>query len=79
MTHSKKRPERESENESFMIAFTASAVEVFGMSSNPIKEYAKLAEESGVLMNLEPLNVTTDHVGNFLQTLPSFSCIWYTS
>lgn len=33
-----------------------------------LKEYAKLAEESGVLMNLEPLNVTTDHVGNFLQT-----------
>ena len=27
-----------------------------------LKEYAKLAEESGVLMNLEPLNVTTDHV-----------------
>lgn len=33
-----------------------------------LKECAKLAEESGVLMNLEPLNVTTDHVGNFLRT-----------
>lgn len=33
-----------------------------------LKECAKLAEASGVLMNLEPLNVTTDHVGNFLQT-----------
>ena len=31
-------------------------------------ECAKLAEASGVLMNLEPLNVTTDHAGNFLQT-----------
>ena len=33
-----------------------------------LKECAKIAEESGVSMNLEPLNVTTDHVGNFLQT-----------
>lgn len=33
-----------------------------------LKECAKLAEESGVQMNLEPLNITTDHVGNFLQT-----------
>lgn len=33
-----------------------------------LKECAKIAEESGVLMNLEPLNVTTDHAGNFLQT-----------
>lgn len=33
-----------------------------------LKECAKLAEASGVLMNLEPLNVTTDHAGNFLQT-----------
>lgn len=33
-----------------------------------LKECAKLAEESGVRMNLEPLNITTDHVGNFLQT-----------
>ena len=31
-------------------------------------ECAKIAEESGVAMNLEPLNVTTDHVGNFLAT-----------
>ena len=31
-----------------------------------LKECAKLAEESGVLMNLEPLNITTDHAGNFL-------------
>ena len=27
---------------------------------------AKIAEESGIAMNLEPLNITTDHVGNFL-------------
>ena len=31
-------------------------------------ECAKIAEESGIQMNLEPLNITTDHVGNFLQT-----------
>ena len=31
-------------------------------------ECAKIAEDSGVLMNLEPLNITTDHVGNFLAT-----------
>lgn len=29
---------------------------------------AKLAEESGIRMNLEALNITTDHVGNFLKT-----------
>lgn len=33
-----------------------------------LKECAKLAEESGVAMNLEALNITTDHVGNFLTT-----------
>lgn len=33
-----------------------------------LKQCAKIAEESGVSMNLEPLNVTTDHAGNFLQT-----------
>lgn len=33
-----------------------------------LKECAKIAGESGIYMNLEPLNVTTDHVGNFLQT-----------
>lgn len=33
-----------------------------------LRECAGIAEESGVLMNLEPLNVTTDHVGNFLAT-----------
>ena len=26
-------------------------------------ECAKIAEESGIDMNLEPLNITTDHVG----------------
>ena len=31
-------------------------------------ECAKIAEESGIQMNLEPLNITTDHVGNYLQT-----------
>ncbi|NCB94094.1 MAG: AP endonuclease [Clostridia bacterium] len=29
-------------------------------------ECAKIAEGSGIAMNLEPLNITTDHVGNFL-------------
>jgi hydroxypyruvate isomerase len=29
---------------------------------------ARLAEESGIQMNLEALNITTDHVGNYLQT-----------
>lgn len=29
---------------------------------------ARIGEESGIRMNLEPLNVTTDHAGNFLQT-----------
>ncbi len=31
-------------------------------------DVAKLAEESGITCNLEGLNVTTDHVGNFLQS-----------
>lgn len=29
-------------------------------------ECAKIAQQSGIIINLEPLNVTTDHVGNFL-------------
>lgn len=33
-----------------------------------LTECAKIAEESGIRMNLEPLNVVTDHVGNFLTT-----------
>lgn len=33
-----------------------------------LRECAKIAEDSGVQMNLEPLNVTTDHVGNYLRT-----------
>ena len=33
-----------------------------------LKDCAKIAEESGIAMNLEPLNITTDHVGNFLAT-----------
>ena len=33
-----------------------------------LKACAEIAEASGVSMNLEPLNITTDHVGNFLQT-----------
>ena len=31
-------------------------------------ECAKIAQESGIRMNLEPLNTTTDHAGNFLRT-----------
>lgn len=30
-------------------------------------ECAKIAEQSGINMNLEGLNITTDHVGNFLK------------
>lgn len=33
-----------------------------------LMESAKIAEESGIRMNLEPLNITTDHVGNYLAT-----------
>lgn len=33
-----------------------------------LKECAAIAESSGIRMNLEPLNITTDHVGNFLAT-----------
>lgn len=31
-------------------------------------ECAKIAEQSGIAMNLEALNITTDHVGNFLKS-----------
>lgn len=31
-----------------------------------LKDCAKIAEEPGIPINLEALNVTTDHVGNFL-------------
>lgn len=34
---------------------------------NTLKEAVKLAEESDILLNLEGLNVYTDHVGNFLE------------
>lgn len=33
-----------------------------------LKDCAAIAEESGIRMNLEALNITTDHVGNFLTT-----------
>lgn len=33
-----------------------------------LKVCAELAEASGIGINLEPLNVTTDHAGNFLRT-----------
>lgn len=33
-----------------------------------LKECAAIAESTGIRMNLEPLNITTDHVGNFLAT-----------
>lgn len=32
-----------------------------------LKEAAPLGEESGITLNLEGLNITTDHVGNFLK------------
>ena len=35
---------------------------------NTLTRCARLAEESGIQMNLEALNVTTDHAGNYLQT-----------
>ena len=31
-----------------------------------LERCAELAERSGIQMNLEPLNITTDHMGNFL-------------
>ena len=33
-----------------------------------LRRCAEIAEDAGVRMNLEPLNITTDHVGNFLAT-----------
>lgn len=33
-----------------------------------LKECAGIAESSGISMNLEPLNIMTDHAGSFLQT-----------
>ena len=33
-----------------------------------LKACARIAEETGIRMNLEPLNITTDHVGNYLAT-----------
>ena len=33
-----------------------------------LKTCARIAEETGIRMNLEPLNITTDHQGNFLTT-----------
>ena len=33
-----------------------------------LQKCAAIAEETGVAMNLEALNITTDHAGNFLQT-----------
>ena len=32
-----------------------------------LEECAKIAEDSGIQMNLEALNITTDHVGNYLK------------
>lgn len=32
-----------------------------------LKDCARIAEQSGIRMNLEALNITTDHVGNFLK------------
>ncbi|MDD2533287.1 MAG: TIM barrel protein, partial [Eubacteriales bacterium] len=33
-----------------------------------LKACAEIAEASGIRMNLEALNITTDHAGNFLKT-----------
>jgi len=33
-----------------------------------LRKCAAIAEETGIAMNLEALNITTDHAGNFLQT-----------
>lgn len=33
-----------------------------------LKRCAQIAHRSGIRMNLEPLNITTDHVGNYLAT-----------
>ena len=33
-----------------------------------LRRCAEIAEDAGVRMNLEPLNITTDHVGSFLAT-----------
>lgn len=33
-----------------------------------LRDCAAIAEDSGIVMNLEALNITTDHVGNFLTT-----------
>ena len=33
-----------------------------------LRECARIAEESGVQINLEPLNTSVDHVGNYLRT-----------
>ena len=33
-----------------------------------LRRCAEIAEDAGVRMDLEPLNITTDHVGNFLAT-----------
>ena len=32
-----------------------------------LKDCAKIAEEEGIILNLEALNITTDHVGNYLE------------
>ena len=39
-----------------------------GSMYGTLLECAKIAEDSGVVMNLEALNITTDHVGNYLAT-----------
>ena len=33
---------------------------------DPLRACAEIAEDAGIRMNLEPLNITTDHAGNFL-------------
>ena len=56
----------------FMIAVFLVAFRIIVVSGpsmyDTLLECAKIAEESGIQMNLEPLNITTDHVGNFLRT-----------
>lgn len=45
------------------LSYTVKLCSMFNM----LTKAAKLAEEENILLNLEALNITTDHVGNFLE------------